>query len=74
MESLVDPAIHEILKMGVVFTMFVVITYILCKAVKTLYDRNQAMADSFLRTIAEHTNATNNLASKIERIGDARKD
>ncbi len=69
MDVFLTPAIHEIVKLGVVFSMFVIITYILCTAVKILYDRNQAMADAFLKAITEHTTAMNNLANKIENIG-----
>ncbi len=69
MDVLLTAANQELMKMGVVFTMFVIITYILCKAVKILYDRNQAMADAFLKAITEHTTATNNLANKIENLG-----
>ena len=70
MDILLTPAIQEIVKLGVVFSMFVIITFILCNAVKILYDRNQSMADAFLKAITEHTTATNNLANKIENMGD----
>ncbi len=69
MDAILSPAIQEIVKMGIVFIMFAIITYILCNAVKILYDRNQAMADAFLKAITEHTTATNNLANKIENLG-----
>lgn len=69
MDPIIAPAVDQLVKMGVVFSMFVVITYILCSAVKILYDRNQAMADAFLKAITEHTTATNNLANKIENMG-----
>lgn len=69
MDVLLTPTIQELVKMGVVFSMFVIITFILCNAVKILYDRNQAMADAFLKAITEHTVATNNLANKIENMG-----
>ena len=68
METLITPAIQEVIKLGVVFAMFVVITYILCRAVKTLYDRNQALADSLLTTITKNTEAFNNLSNKIENM------
>lgn len=69
MEMLMEPTIQELTKMGVVFSMFVIITFILCNAIKILYDRNQAMADAFLKAITDHTTAMNNLANKIENLG-----
>lgn len=69
MDILLTPTIQELAKLSIVFSMFVIITFILCHAVKILYDRNQAMADAFLKAITEHTTATNNLANKIENIG-----
>jgi hypothetical protein len=66
MEELITPAVQEVVKLGVVFTMFIVITYILCRAVKILYDRNQALADSFVNTVAKNTDAINSLTNKIE--------
>jgi uncharacterized membrane protein len=66
MDALIDPAVQEVVKLGVVFTMFLVITYVLCKAVKTLYDRNQAMADTFVSALQKNTEAINSLANKIE--------
>ena len=68
MDPLVTTAVQEVVKLGVVFTMFLVITYLLCRAVKTLYDRNQAMADSFLSALTKNTEAINSLASKIEDL------
>ena len=69
MDILLEPTIAELVKMGVVFSMFVIITFILCGAIKVLYNRNQMMADAFLKAITEHTTATNNLANKIENFG-----
>lgn len=68
MDSLITTAGQKIAEQGVVFAMFIIITYILCKAVQTLYNRNQAMGDAFLNAITEHTVATNNLANKIENM------
>ncbi len=68
MDSVLNPAVQEIAKLGVIGSMFVITTFILCKAVKILYERNQAMGDAFLKAITEHTIATNNLANKIENL------
>ena len=68
MDDLITPAVQEVVKLGVVFTMFLVITYILCRAVKTLYDRNQSMADSFLSVLSKNTEAINGLSDRIERM------
>ncbi len=68
MDGILNTAAQKIAEQGIVFAMFIIITYILCKAVKTLYDRNQAMGDAFLNAITEHTTATNNLANKIENM------
>lgn len=68
MDSVITTAGQKIAEQGIVFAMFIIITVILCKAVKVLYDRNQAMGDAFLNAITEHTTATNNLANKIENM------
>lgn len=68
MDSIITTAGQKIAEQGIVFAMFIIITYILCKAVKTLYDRNQSMGDAFLKAITDHTTATNNLANKIENM------
>jgi len=68
MDDLITPAVNEVVKLGVVFTMFLVITFLLCKAVKTLYDRNQSMADSFLSALTKNTDAINSLSDRIERM------
>lgn len=68
METIIGVAGQKIAEQGIVFCMFIIITFILCRAVKILYDRNQAMGDAFLKAITEHTVATNNLANKIENI------
>lgn len=66
MDGVIATASQKIIEQGVVFAMFIVITYILVKAVKILYDRNQMMGDNFLKAITDHTEAMNNLANKIE--------
>ncbi len=68
MDTVIATASQKLIEQGVVFAMFIIITYILVKAVKTLYDRNQQMGDQFLAAIADHTEATNNLANKIESL------
>ncbi len=68
MDTIITTAGQKIAEQGVVFAMFLIITYVLVKAVKTLYERNQQMGDAFLEAITDHTTATNNLANKIENL------
>jgi len=69
MDAIISTAGQKIAEQGIVFAMFLIITYVLVKAVKTLYDRNQQMGDAFLRALTDNTSAMNNLANKIENIG-----
>lgn len=76
MDELLNPTIEKLTSMGVCFSMFVIITTILCSVIKTLYNRNQELGNAFLTAITDHTTAMNNLASKIENLGgtaDVRK-
>lgn len=69
MDAILSTAGQKVAEQGIVFAMFLIITYVLVKAVKTLYDRNQQMGDSFLKALTDNTSAMNNLANKIESIG-----
>lgn len=71
MDELLTPTIEKLASMGVCFSMFVIITTILCSVIKTLYTRNQELGSAFLTAITDHTTAMNNLAGKIENIGGA---
>lgn len=70
METLVSSAAKQVAEYGTVFTMFVIIVYVLVKAIKILFDRNQAMGDAFLKALVENTSAITVLTEQIERMNN----
>lgn len=73
METLIPAAAQQIAEYGTVFTMFVIIVYVLVKAIKILFDRNQVMGDAFLKALVDNTSAITFLTEQIERMNNDRK-
>jgi hypothetical protein len=76
MNPISDPTtasgIGHLYEWGALVTLLVLIVLALLYAVRTLYERNQTLADNVTKALVDNTASNNALASQIERLNDAR--